>query len=83
MRLKFARSQIRTRHVADLLLIRGLFLLSLFFHLIEVLFGRVLARVCEAQFRLYAEECKQNFVLFLNFHCHFQVSATATMIFCS
>ena len=48
MRLKFARSQIRIQHVAEILLIRSLFLLFLIF-LIELLFGRLLASACEAQ----------------------------------
>ena len=50
VRLEFARSQIRILRVAELLLIRGLFFLLI--HLIELLFGRVLASACEAQIRL-------------------------------
>ena len=49
VRLNVAWSQIL--HKAEFLLIRGFFYFF-FFHLIELLFGRVLASVSEAQLRL-------------------------------
>ena len=49
--LDCSRLQILILHRAAFLLIRGLFLLFLF-HVIELLFGRVLASVCEAQLLL-------------------------------
>ena len=59
MKLKFASLQIRIQHVAVFLLIRGLFLFFCF-HLIELLFGRVLANICEALLRLCVNEYKKN-----------------------
>ena len=54
MRLKFARSHIRIRHAAEFWLIRGVFYFFCL-HLIELLFGRVLASVCEVQLPLCVE----------------------------
>ena len=56
MRLTYARSQIRIQQIVEFLLIRGLILLFLF-HLIDLLFGRVLASVREAKLRLCVRKC--------------------------
>ena len=53
MRFKFARLQIRMRHVAEFLLLESYFYFFSF-RLIELLFGRVLASICEAQLLKFA-----------------------------
>ena len=59
MRHNVARSHSQILHLAEFLLIRGLFLLFLIL-LDRSAFGRVLASVCEAQLRLSVINCFRN-----------------------
>ena len=54
MRLKFARSHFESEMLSSFCQFEAYFYFFLF-HLIELLFGRVLAIVCEAQLRLCVE----------------------------
>ena len=66
--LDCSRSTIRILYVSEFLLIRGLFLLLFVFFLIELLFGRSLARGCEAQLLLCARiKEKLHFSYYKNF----------------